>query len=322
LEQKGLIVNIQRFTIHDGPGIRTEIFFKGCPLSCKWCSNPESLSMDYELGIYPDKCIGTDKCNFCVKACPQQDTPLTFANNLLSTIERKKCLDGCNTCTDACPSSAIIRWGKEMTVDELMKVILADRSYYLKSDGGVTLSGGEVMLQWEFARRLLSVCKEHDIHTCVESALHCGREQMEAVYDFTDMVISDIKHMDSKMHKIYTGVGNELILDNLKRTAELNKKMIVRIPVVPDHNDSDENIVATGNFIKKELNNKVIQLQLLPYRKLGTEKYASLNQDYPMGNDYMPQEREVWETNLLRLTALLCDTGVPAVAGSNVKYTV
>jgi len=322
LEQTGLIVNIQRFTIHDGPGIRTEVFFKGCPLSCKWCSNPESLSSKPELGVYPDKCIGTDKCSFCVKACPQQDTPLAFADNTLLAVERKKCLDGCTSCVDACPASAIICWGKEMTTDDLMKVILADRSYYLKSGGGVTLSGGEVMMQWEFALKLLKACSEHDIHTCVESALHCGREQMEAIYEFTDMVISDIKHMDTKVHKIYTGVGNELILDNLKRTAELNKKMIIRIPVVPMHNDSDENIIATGKFVKEELNNKVIQLQLLPYKKLGTEKYASLNQDYPMGSDFIQPEREIWEANLLRLTALLCDMGVPAVAGSNVKYSV
>ena len=315
-----MIFNIQRFTIHDGPGVRTEIFFKGCPLRCKWCSNPEGISAKPQLGIYPAKCIGLDKCGLCVKACPLDRSPLVFSGQTIASAERENCIAGCMACAAACPASAAIQWGVGMTVDELLKIIISDRSLYKKSGGGATLSGGEVMLQWEFARDLLQACKANYIHTCVESALHCSREHMEAVYEYTDLVIADIKHMDSATHKLYTGVGNELILENIKRTADLGKQLVIRIPIIPDHNDDWENILATGRFIRDELENRAIQVQLLPYRKMGTEKYDSLNRGYPMGNDHIPPERAVWEANLLYLTGLLTDMGVPAVAGSNVKY--
>jgi len=320
MERTGRVINIQRFTIHDGPGIRTEIFFKGCPLACTWCSNPESLSLKPELGVYPSKCIGLDKCALCVKVCPLESSPLEFVDKVVVSAERDKCPEDCFLCASACPASAIIKWGKDRTVDELLKIIVADRGLYQKSGGGVTLSGGEVMLQWQFARDLLHACKMNYIHTCVESALHCSREIMEAVYEYTDLVITDIKHMDDRMHKQYTGVGNKLILENIKQTVLLDKKLVIRIPVIPDRNDDDENILATGAFILDVLKNRVIQVQLLPYRKLGTEKYDSLNRAYPLGSDYVPPERAVWEANLLRLTGLLTDIGVPAVAGSNVKY--
>ena len=327
MESKGLVFNIQRFTIHDGPGIRTEVFFKGCSLRCKWCSNPESVSVKRQFGFYSEKCIGLDKCSLCVDACPHKSPPLQFFENRIHSAERGQCSalspdskGGCTACADACPASAIITWGSEKTVDDLLQTITADRSLYRKSGGGVTLSGGEVMLQWEFARDLLQACKKNYIHTCVESALHCKREHMEAVYEFADMVITDIKHMNTDKHKEFTGAGNELILDNIRRTVELEKKLIVRVPVVPGHNDDDANILATGEFVQNELHNKLIQLQLLPYRKLGTDKYESLNQPYPMGEDFTAPERAEWEPRLLYLTDLLVRAGVPAVAGSNVKY--
>ena len=334
VEQKGLVFNIQRFTIHDGPGIRTEIFFKGCPLRCKWCSNPESISPKPQLGIYSEKCIGLDKCGLCVKAClnnieavygnaaaAHMSPPLVFSENLIASANRAECPENCFACAEVCPASALKTWGAGYSVDELLEIVLADRNLYRKSGGGVTLSGGEVMLQWEFARELLHACKSNYIHTCVESALHCPQEHMEAVYEYADMVITDIKHMDSAIHKEFAGVGNDLILKNIKRTAEMGKKLIIRIPVVPGRNDDENNIIATGAFVRDILKNKVIQLQLLPYRKLGTDKYESLNQPYPMGEDFSAPERSVWEPRLLHLVGLLAEMNVPAVAGSNVKYT-
>ncbi len=320
-EPYGLVTNIQKYTIHDGPGIRTEIFFKGCPLRCLWCSNPEGLSPKQQIGVYPAKCISNSKCSMCIKACPEgENSPIrTCDDHLLEVLKTPEC-DDCFICADECPARAIMIWGNKMTVPELMKIILQDRSFYVKTGGGVTLSGGEVMMQWEFARLLLKECKSSSIHTCVESSLQCKPEHMEAVYEYTDLVITDIKHMNTEKHKEYTGVGNEQILANIKRTVELNKPVVIRIPVIPDHNNSEENIRATGEFISKELNNNILQLQLLPYRKMGTEKYATLCMPYPMEN-FTPPDRSVWENNLLELTEILKEYGVPAVAGSTTKMS-
>ncbi|MGD9162141.1 MAG: glycyl-radical enzyme activating protein [Desulfobacteraceae bacterium] len=320
-EPYGLITNIQKYTIHDGPGIRTELFFKGCPLRCLWCSNPEGLSPKQQIGVYPFKCIGMSKCSLCIKACPEGDnSPIKFQDDLLLKVDEiPECTD-CLKCADECPSRAIMIWGDRMTVPELMKIILQDRSFYIKTGGGVTLSGGEVMLQWEFASLLLKECKAASVNTCVESSLQCAREHMEKVYEYTDLVITDIKHMDTEKHREFTGVGNELILNNIKRTVELKKPVVIRIPVIPDHNNSEENIRATAEFISRDLDNNIVQLQLLPYRKMGTEKYASLCIPYPM-ESFTPPERPVWETNLLELTEIMKEYSIPAVAGSTTKIT-
>jgi pyruvate formate lyase activating enzyme len=318
-EPYGLITSIQRYTIHDGPGIRTEIFFKGCPLRCLWCSNPEGLFPSRQIGVYPTKCIGNSKCSLCIKACPDgENSPIKSCDDHLFKVDATpECLD-CFKCANECPSNAIMVWGKIYTIPELMTIILKDRNFYLKTGGGVTLSGGEVMLQWEFARLLLRECRDNSINTCVESSLHCSPENMEKVYEYADLIITDIKHMDTTKHREYTGVGNELILSNIKRTVELKKPLVIRIPVIPDHNNSEDNIRATAEFIKNELGNRIIQLQLLPYRKMGTEKYASLCIPYPMDN-FVPPERAVWEKNLLELTEILKEYGIPAVAGSTAK---
>jgi len=315
----GIITNIQKYTIHDGPGIRTEIFFKGCSLSCIWCSNPEGLSPKQQIGIYPSRCIGISKCSLCIKSCPLgSGTPIKTKDDYLFSLNEISDCGDCKKCAEECPSGAIMIWGKKLTVPELMKIILKDRSFYLETGGGITLSGGEVMLQWEFAILLLEACKDAAVNTCVETSLHCQRENMEEVYKHTDLVITDIKHMDTRKHKEYTGVGNELILNNIERTVELKKPLVIRIPVVPDHNNSEENIRATGEFIRDHLGNNIIQVQLLPYRKIGIEKYLSLNMPYPM-EGFIPPERPVWEKNLLELTEILKEYDIPAVAGYSGK---
>lgn len=322
-EPVGLITNIQRYTIHDGPGIRTEIFFKGCTMRCLWCSNPETINAKRELGIYPTKCMTEDKCSWCVKACPMGKDLLKFdGEGLISHIEKNDGCAECMKCTDECPNHAIKSWGEEKTVAELMKIIKSDESFYRRTGGGVTLNGGEVLLQWEFAAMLLKACKEAGINTCVETALCVPTEHMEEVYRYTDLVITDIKHMDSETHKRLTGRDNELILNNIKRTAEMGKKLVIRTPVVHGYNNSEENIRRTGEFIKNELSRNIVAYQLLPYRRMGTEKYESLRRAYPF-EDYKAPEREIWEQELLKLAEILQNEyGLPAVAGSAEKLDV
>jgi pyruvate formate lyase activating enzyme len=319
-EPCALVSGIQKYTIHDGPGIRTTVFFMGCALRCLWCSNPETLYTSPRLGVYPGKCISRQKCGHCINNCPlKNERVIAFdENGILKAVHMREECENCFKCAEACPPRAIKIWGEKMTLGELMKVINEDRSFYLNTGGGVTLNGGEVMLQWEFAETLLRSCKETSINTCVETSLHCPREHMEAVYHYTDLVITDIKHMDSVKHREYTGAGNETILGNIKRTAELGKKFVIRTPVVPGYNGDEENIRKTGEFIRS-LGGKILQYQLLPYRRLGTEKYDSLGMRYPMA-DYLPPERSEWERNLAYLAAMLVDEyGLPAVAGSGKK---
>lgn len=315
-ETEGIVFNIQRYTIHDGPGIRTEVFFKGCTLHCKWCSNPESINAKPEVGVYSDRCIGVDKCGYCIDACELfKDSVIEIKDNKIYRIDRDKC-NNCLKCADICPANALITWGKKMSVAEVMKVIMADREFYRKSGGGVTLSGGEVLVQWEFARDLLKECKKNYLHTCVESSLHYKTDVLYEIYPYTDLVITDIKHMNSALHQKYTGAGNELILANIKKTVELNMPLVIRIPIIPDHNNSEANIRATAEFIVDELNNRVKQVQLLPYRPLGTEKYASLGLDYPM---HVSVDRKIWEKNILELVDVMKSYGIAAVAGTTTK---
>lgn len=276
---KGTIFNIQRYTIHDGPGIRTEVFLKGCPLSCRWCSNPESHKAYIQTGVYKVKCIGKDKCGQCLEVC--EENCLVFEDNKLKSIDREKCTN-CMKCADICPADAIKRWGEEKTTDEAMEIIRKDISYYESSGGGVTLSGGEPLTQPDFARELLKKCKEENIHTCVESTLCTDWNAIQSILPYTDLFIVDIKHMDSDIHKKRTGIGNERILKNIEKLSKSDKEIILRIPVIPNFNDDLENINATAEFILNKLNNKISQLQLLEFMRLGEEKYKSLDVAYPM----------------------------------------
>ena len=260
MAQQGVVFNIQRFTIHDGPGMRTELFLKGCPLRCRWCSNPESWTAYSQPGIYKSKCISRKACGACEEVCPESGT-LQFTRGKLSAIDRNRCTN-CMDCYDACPSDAIKQWGKSMSVEECMKEIRKDKGYYERSGGGVTVSGGEPLLQSDFVAELFKACKEEGIQTCCESTFHVDWREAEKVLPVTDMIISDLKHMDADLHKKYTGASNERILENLKRLADKDRELILRIPVIPEVNDDMENVTATADFILQELGGHVRTLHL------------------------------------------------------------
>lgn len=311
----GIVFNVQRFTIHDGPGIRTELFLKGCPLRCEWCSNPESWLYHMQAGIYSSKCISQEKCNACKNACPV-DGALCFEDGKLIKINRDICTN-CMKCYQACPSDAIKAWGKEMTVDECMEIILKDRGYYEKSGGGVTVSGGDPVIQMDFVVELFRRCKEEMIQTCLEFTFYAEWSTIEKVLPYTDIIISDIKHMDTNVHRKHTGRENHLILENLKKLADLNKEIILRIPVIPGVNDSNDNLEKTADFILNEMGGNVRTLQLLSFMRLGEEKYQSLGIPYKMENIVV--DRKAFTEKVKKMAEYFNGRGIHCQVGTKEK---
>lgn len=254
----GIIFDIQDFCTGDGPGIRTTVFFKGCNLSCAWCHNPESQSARKQMLFYRDKCV---QCGRCERSCPNG-----FA----------RC-DFCGKCAFVCPNDARKISGREYTIDEVMDCIRKDAAYYKNSGGGVTCSGGECMLQIDFLQAVLAACKAEGIHTAVDTAGHVPFDYFERILPYTDLFLYDVKCLDSAKHKRYTGVENELILDNLKRLLAIGKPIWVRIPVIPTFNDTEEEM----NEIKRFLDEcgTPERVELLPYHTLGEGKYVALGME-------------------------------------------
>lgn len=263
----GVIFDIKRFAIHDGLGIRTTVFFKGCPLHCAWCHNPESWRSDQEVGFQPSRCIA---CGECVDACPEQ--AITLDDNVLTT-DTAHCTF-CGDCVLVCMPGAREVIGYKQTADEVVSVVQRDIPFYDQSGGGVTFSGGEPLMQTAFLVELLDRCKQKHIHTCIDTTCYAKPEDIQSVIPLTDLFLCDIKHMDSQKHRSMTGVDNDIILENLKRLASASKTIYIRVPIVPGFNDDNENIAATADFVRSL--GVIDRIDILPYNSGGTEKSSRL----------------------------------------------
>ena len=272
--EQGFVFNVQRYSIHDGPGIRTVVFLKGCPLRCKWCDNPESLTFTPEVMFFEKKCI---ECGTCVEEC-ENNAINTKQGALPSERIRRDLCNVCGACVEHCPAKALQMVGRKMTGDEVMAEVLKDVRFYQKSNGGVTLSGGEALVQPDFTIDILRKSQQRNIHTAIETSGYAEWGTLEKVIQYTDLLLFDIKHMDSEIHRALTGVPNKRILENLERAVKL-RPVIVRVPLVPTFNDSEENAIAVRDFAERI---GVKKIDLLPFHQLGRDKYQRLNLKYDL----------------------------------------
>lgn len=286
---EGLIFDIEKFAVHDGPGIRTAVFVKGCPLRCVWCHNPESQSPKPELAFLARLCL--DGCDDCIQACPHDALVASRdAGARAVAIVRERC-DLCRDCVKACPSGAMTVVGEWMTVEEVFARVRRNQSFYRHSGGGVTVTGGEPLTQWRFVRALLVRCREHGISTALDTCGHGAWEHLGAMLEFTDLLLYDLKAMDSAQHERFSGVPNRVILENLCRACDLGVRTAVRIPLIPGYNASEENVRAIGEFVRRL--RTVAQIELLPYHRLGETKYRWLERGYGLAGLKAPSDTEV-----------------------------
>ncbi len=273
--KQGLITAVQRFSLNDGPGIRTTIFLKGCSLHCAWCHNPETIRMENELMVHPEKCIG---CGHCVDVCPS-GAHRRSAGELL--FDRRRCIR-CGKCAEVCFPGAMEMAGQWRSVDDIMEEVLQDQAYYTDSGGGVTLSGGEVFCQAEFANLLIDACRKEKLHTAVETNLFADFDRISPILEKLDLILFDLKLFDSGLHRKWTGVGNEQIKENIARLDTLNIPLVARTPLIPGVTDSEENIEGIAGLLA---NLKNLQYyELLNFNPLGDPKYHALGLENPFKN--------------------------------------
>lgn len=299
---------MQRWTLHDGPGIRTLVFLKGCPLACRWCSNPESLAPHAEMAYFRDRCIRSGRCS---KLCPFGAITMTEAGPVTDwSVCRSRCygvVEAPYPCTSQCYSKARRTLGESMTVDQVLEEVLKDYPLYKQSGGGITLSGGEPMNQFSFSRELLRASRENWLNTAMETSGAAPWAGYEEILPLVDFLFLDIKHLDPDRHAELTGLSNAMILANAPRMAELmaalDRPMVVRVPIVPGLTDDEANVVGVCEFVRASLP-AVRTIQLMPYHRLGRGKYATIGQEYTLFDLEPPTKNDV-----AHLEALVHDHG-------------
>jgi len=289
-ENRGLIFNIQKFSLHDGSGIRTLVFLQGCPLACRWCSNPEGQARSPKLAFDVNKCIGTNECDLCVPVCGAG--AIARSGDGRVQVDRELCSD-CGDCADVCPSMALELLGRTMSVDEVLDAVEEDSSFYVRSGGGLTVSGGEPLSQARFAAELLQAARSRGIGTALETSGHCRWEDLRDVCSYVDQVFYDVKSADSSKHEDHVNVGNGVILRNLRKLCEHfpDLPIVVRTPVIPGFNDSPEDVGAIAQLVSDLPGSR--RHELLPYHGFGEPKYRRLGKDYPLRDLEAPTEGQM-----------------------------
>ena len=279
VDTRGLVTHIQRFSLDDGPGIRTTVFLKGCQMRCAWCHNPEGLNAEPELQVVAERCIG---CGVCLERCRQG------AHELVDGRRRflhRRCI-ACGRCAETCYTDALIFVGETKSTREVVEEVIADRDFYRSSGGGVTLSGGEPLVQPDFVAAVLKLCKTEGIHTAVETNLAWPWERLQAVLPLIDLLLVDVKIFNDREHRRWTGASNKDTLANLRRLRNMQKPTIVRTPVIGGLNDRVDHIGAIARFLASSCN--VLEYELLPYHPLGLGKYASFGLEPPADEFHEP----------------------------------
>ncbi len=275
---RGCIFNIQKFSLHDGPGIRDLIFMKGCPLRCRWCSNPESHKIDPEIAYNAARCIGFEGCGLCQNVCPSKAIERSPDGRV--KIDRRRC-NHCGDCADVCPDKALELIGRQITIGDILEMVSADEGFHFRSGGGVTVGGGDPIVQADFIEALLGACRGRGIATAIETAGFGSWKQLEKMCRYANLVFFDVKSMDDEKHRAFTGVSNVGILENLSRLPARfpDIPIVARTPIIPGFNDTDKDIAAIVEFLNRI--RTLEKYELLGYHRFGVAKYRRLGKTYP-----------------------------------------